>query len=71
MSLAMISFACFKSALVCTACSSKFTLQKAEFFPHRIHVMGENVKFVPLLMRSLSQMRGVHLSAQTHSPRRG
>lgn len=34
MSLEMISFACFKSALVCTACSSKFTLQKADSFFH-------------------------------------
>lgn len=34
MSWEMISFACFKSALVCTACSSKFTLQKADSFFH-------------------------------------
>lgn len=29
--------------------------------------MGENVKLVPLLMRTLSQMKSVHLSAQTYS----
>lgn len=67
MSPEMIAFHCFKRALVCTACSSKFTLQKADsFFPHLIHLMGENVKLVPLLMRTLSQMKSVHLSAQTY-----
>lgn len=31
--------------------------------------MGENVKLVPLLMRTLSQMKSVHLSAQAYSLR--